>query len=138
MSNHKEILLQNSDELLRFLKARTHAYHRSNLFFRDFHYAILAFAESKGQRTSYGDAEELAYRFVALLEKSGVLKLVKPGSWMLNYPEFLKQSSKPSPTPKPTTVPGVEKQPAAAVVSSAASVSAAPSSAQPVRQAQGT
>jgi hypothetical protein len=138
MSNHKEQLIQNSDELLRFLKARTHAYHKSNLFFRDFHYAIIAFAESKGQQVSYGDAEELAHRFVASLEKSGVLKLVKPGSWMLNFPEFLKQSSKPAPSPKPAMTPGGERQPSSGIASSTASVPATPASAQQIAQAQGS
>lgn len=95
------ILIENQEELLRYLKGRTHAYHLSNLFFRDFHYAILAFAESKGRKISYGDAEDLAGLFITSLERSGILKPVKPGSWMLNYPEFKKVSEKPAAPAKP-------------------------------------
>ena len=96
MKNSSTRLIGNNEELLRYLKSRTHAYHLSNLFFRDFHYAILSFAETKGQRVSYGDAEELAGLFIASMEKDGILKPIKPGSWMLNYPEFKKVSVKPA------------------------------------------
>jgi hypothetical protein len=102
-------LIENKEELLRYLKSRTHAYHLSNLFFRDFHYAILSSAEMKGQRISYGDAEELAGLFIASLEKSGILKPVKPGSWMLNYPEFKKVSDKPAAPAKRVGAQSVSK-----------------------------
>jgi hypothetical protein len=97
-------LIENKDELLRFLKSRTHAYHLSNLFFRDFHYAILSFAESKGRKISYGDAEDLAASFITSLEKSGILKPIKPGSWMLNFPEFRKIADKPAAPSRPAAV----------------------------------
>lgn len=96
MTRPADSLIENKQELLRYLKSRTHAYHLSNLFFRDFHYAILSFAETKGRKLSYGDAEELAVLFIDSLEKSTILKPVKPGSWMLNYPEFKKISEKPA------------------------------------------
>lgn len=102
-------MIENKEELLRYLKSRTHAYHLSNLFFRDFHYAILSFAESKGRKLSYGDAEELAGLFIASLEKSGILKPVKPGSWMLNYPAFKKVSEKPAAPAKPATAQSTPK-----------------------------
>jgi hypothetical protein len=96
MPKSSSTLIENKEGLLRFLKSRTHVYHLSNVFFRDFHYAILSFAESKGQKISYGDAEKLAEVFIASLETSGILKPVKPGSWMLNYPEFKKISNRPA------------------------------------------
>jgi hypothetical protein len=96
MSKSSSTLIENKEELLRYLKSRAHMYHLSNVFFRDFHYATLSFAESKGQKISYGDAEKLAAVFIATLEKSGILKPVKPGSWMLNYPEFKKISVRPA------------------------------------------
>ena len=95
-------MIENKEELLRHLKRRTHAYHLSNLFFRDFHYAILSFAETKGQKVSYGVAEELAGLFIASLEELGILKPVKLGSWMLNYPEFKKVSEKAAAPAKPS------------------------------------
>ena len=104
MPNSSSKLIENKEELLCYLKSRAHVYHLSNVFFRDFHYAILSFAESKGQKISYGDAEKLATAFIAALEKSRVLKPVKPGSWMLNYPEFKKISVRPA-APAKTAVP---------------------------------
>jgi len=87
-------LIDDKEELLRYLKGRTHAYHLSNLFFRDFHYAILSYAHSKGRRISYGEAEELAALYIASLQEAGIVKPIKPGSWMLNYPAFKKVSEK--------------------------------------------
>jgi len=119
MANQNETLIENTDELLHFIKARTHAYHRSNLFLRDFHYAIIAFAVIKGQHVSYGKAEELAGRYIARLESTGILKPVKPGSWMLNFPAFLKQSSKPVPPARPAASPAGDKQPMPSIATSA-------------------
>lgn len=109
MQNSSTALIADKEGLLRFLKSRTHAYHLSNLFFRDFHYAILSFAKSKGQKLSYGDAENLAVLFIGSLEKTGVLKPVKPGSWMLNYPEFKKVSEKPAAPTKPAAPQSASK-----------------------------
>jgi hypothetical protein len=121
MRHSAATLIENKEELLRYLKGRTHAYHLSNLFFRDFHYAILSFAETKGQKVSYGDAEKLAALFVASLEKSGILKPVKPGSWMLNYLEFKKVSEKPAPPVKPSATPTAPKLVGAAQSATSAS-----------------
>jgi hypothetical protein len=101
MPNHPKTLIHNTKELLQHLKSRTHAYHLSNVFFRDFQYAILSFAETKGLKLSYGKAEGLAGQFIAALEESGILKPIKPGSWMLNYPEYKKASQKTVPQAKP-------------------------------------
>lgn len=96
-------------------------YHCSNMFFRDFHYGVLSYAESKGRKISYGAAEELAAIVIADLEKSGILKPIKPGSWMLNYPEFRAVSLKPAPATKPAVSSAIPKlvQPAAPVAASA-------------------
>jgi hypothetical protein len=123
MPNSSTTLIGNKEELLRYLKSRTHAYHLSNLFFRDFHYAILSFAESKGRKLSYGDAEVLAGLFITSLEQSGILKPVKPGSWMLNYPEFKKVSEKPAAPTKPAAAQSTLK-PAAPTQSGSAASSA--------------
>ena len=120
-------LIENKEELLRYLKNRTHAYHLSNLFFRDFHYAILSFAESKRQKLSYGDAEKMAEVFIESLVQSGILKPVKPGSWMLNYPEFRKVSEKPASLAKAATPQVVTKPVAVSKVG--ASVSTSPTAA---------
>jgi hypothetical protein len=100
MANHPMTLIENTKELLQHFKSRTQAYHLSNVFFRDFQYAILSYAEAKGLRISYGMAEGLAAQFIVTLETSEILKPIKPGSWMLNYPEYKKVSQK---LPPPVT-----------------------------------
>jgi len=101
MPNHPKTLIENTEELLQHLKSRTHAYHLSNVFFRDFQYAILSFADGKGLKISYGMAEALAGQFIAALEESAILKPIKPGSWMLNYPEYKKLTQKTATPAKP-------------------------------------
>ena len=101
MPNHPKTLIHNAKELLKHLKSRTHAYHLSNLFFRDFQYAILSFAVTKGLKISCGKAEGLAVQFIEALQQSEILKPIKPGSWMLNYPEYKKVSQKTVPPAKP-------------------------------------
>ncbi|HTY39385.1 MAG TPA: hypothetical protein VMH23_19870 [Bacteroidota bacterium] len=101
MTDRDAALIDNTDELLRFLKSRTQVFHLSNIFFRDMHYGIQAFALAKGRRLSFGAAEELAGILIRKLEEGGILRPIKPGSWMLNYPEFKKESTKPVPASTP-------------------------------------
>ena len=120
MPNHTKTLIENTKELLQHLKSRTHAYHLSILFFRDFQYAILSFADGKGLKISYSKAEALAGQFIAALEQSEILKPIKPGSWMLNYPEYKKVTQKTAPPAKPVTTSSatiITAEPAAATSS---------------------
>jgi hypothetical protein len=94
---------------LGLLKSRTPLYHQSNVFFRDFHYGIIAYGELKHKKLSYGKAEELAQELISALEQSGILRLIKPGSWMLDYPEFRKPSSKVEAASKPGSGSAVAK-----------------------------
>jgi hypothetical protein len=105
-------LVQNETDFLTFLKSRFHIYHCSNVFFRDFQYGIMAYAEEKGAHVSYGNAEEQARELIAQLTAAGILKEVKPGSWMLNYESFRKPPSKPEAAPK-VNVPAVPAKSAA-------------------------
>ena len=102
-------ILDTNEGFLSFLKSRTSLYHQSNVFFRDFHYAIMAYGETKRKKISYGRGEELATELVSVLEHSGFLRPIKPGSWMLNYPEFRKQPSKSEAASKPSSGPAVAK-----------------------------
>ncbi len=123
MKNEITIITRNKEEFVRHLKSKFLLFHLSNIFFRDIHYGIISFAESKGKRISYGHAEELAYGIIRNLEESAILKPIKPGSWMLNYPQFRKPLAKPEPAakaapvssltkPSPATLTGVGSQPA--------------------------
>jgi hypothetical protein len=119
----KEIV-DNNESFLGFLKSRTELYHQSNVFFRDFHYGIMAYGETRRVRISYGRAEELAKQLVSALEHSDILRPIKPGSWMLNYPEFRKPSSKSEAATKPSSGPAVAKT----VIATPSSGLASPSS----------
>ena len=106
-------LSNDTTDFLRFLKTRFHLYHCSNVFFRDFQYGIMAYAEEKGTHASYAKAEELAKEVIARLAAAGTLKAVKPGSWMLNYDPFRKPPVKPEAAPK-AGVAAAPAKPAAA------------------------
>lgn len=93
-------LVQNKTDFLTFLKSRFHIYHCSNVFFRDVQYGIMAYAEEKGTRVTYGKAEEQARELITQLTAEGILKEVKPGAWMLNYDSFRKSPSRPGAAPK--------------------------------------
>ena len=102
-------IIDTNEGFLRFRKSRTELYHQSNVFFRDFHYGIMAYGEAKRKKLSYGRAEELAKELVSTLEQSGILLTMKPGSWMLNYPEFRQSSLKNEAASKPSSGPAVAK-----------------------------
>jgi hypothetical protein len=93
-------LVQDTADFLRFLKSRFHLYHCSNVFFRDFQYGIMAYAEEKGTHVSYGNAEELAQEIIVRLTAAGILKGINPGTWMLNYVPFRTPSTKSEAAPK--------------------------------------
>ena len=102
-------VVDTNEGFLSYLKTRSHLYHQSNVFFRDFHYGIIAYGKSAGKKISYGRAEQLAGELVSSLEQSGFLRRITPGSWMLNYPGFRKPSSKSEAASKPSSGPAVAK-----------------------------
>ena len=102
-------IIDSKEGFLGFMKSRTQLYHLSNVFFRDFHYGVIAYGEAHGKKIAYGKAEELATELVSSLEHSGFLRPIKPGSWMLNYPEFRKTSTKSEAATKPSSGAAVAK-----------------------------
>ena len=73
---------------LQYLKARFPTFHNSNLFFRDFHYAIKNFLVIKDKKVNYAESEKLAKEFSEFLESKGILIKVSELGWRLNYPDF--------------------------------------------------
>ena len=94
-----DILIKDTTGFLTFLKSRSHIYHCSNVFFRDFQYGIMTYAQEIGMKISYAAAEELARELIDRLTEIGILRAVKPGSWMLNYESFRKPAAKSAATP---------------------------------------
>jgi hypothetical protein len=105
MNDKIKILTDNLRDFMNHLKSRYSLFHLSNLFFRDVHYGIKSYLEAKRVKVGYGEAERLAILLIPELEKSGVLKPIKSGSWMLNYPEFRKPPTKPAVPAKPAAAP---------------------------------
>jgi hypothetical protein len=73
---------------LNYLKSSFPTFHNSNLFFRDFHYAIKHFLEIKDMKVNYADSEQLAKEFSEFLENKGILVKVNDQGWKLNYSDF--------------------------------------------------
>jgi hypothetical protein len=86
----KEIatITSNTPEFLKFLKTRFTLIHQSNVFFRDLHYGVIAYLESKGKKVRYTIGEQIAIEVASDLEKKGIFKKIDHQSWLLNYPEF--------------------------------------------------
>jgi hypothetical protein len=83
-----ETITGNTAEFLKFLKTRITLIHQSNVFFRDLHFGVVAYLESKGKRIKYTIGELITKEIVDDLEKKGIFKKVDHQSWLLNYPEF--------------------------------------------------
>lgn len=90
-----QILKDNWEEFLRFMKARYPLYHLSNVFVRDIEYAIRDYFLDRGEKISFAEAEYLAQKFAEFLVEKGVFRVIKNEFnrvWNLNYPAFKKPS----------------------------------------------
>jgi len=85
---------------LAFLKSKYLMFHKSNVFFRDLHYGVMAYLESRGLACRYGETEEIAWKVIETLEQAGFLIRVDDRTWCLQYEEFrLIPQAKPAPSP---------------------------------------
>lgn len=114
MDRNLKLLMDNLKDFMLYLKSRYSLFHLSNVFFRDLHYGIMSYLETKRIKLGYGQAEQLAKRLIQELERSSVLKPIKSGSWMLNYSEFRKPPAKPEAPAKPAAVAGASQSAGAA------------------------
>lgn len=81
-------LIDGKVSFLEFFKAKYPVFHNSNIFFRDFQYAIQKFLEKKEMKVTYQVAELIATEFGKYLEKEAVFTRVNNIGWKLNYPDF--------------------------------------------------
>lgn len=85
--------LKNEEAIfLKYFKSRFPMFHNSNVFFRDFQFAVHAFFKLKEKKLSYSEAENITKEFAVSLEASGVLIPLPKMNWRLNYPEFTAQN----------------------------------------------
>jgi len=102
-----ELVLQNTREVLLFLKERYPLFHLSNIFFRDLHYGVREYLERKGMKMGYAAAEDVARDFIKELEGEKILVPVDRQTWTLHYPDFKKPLVKPAESVKPAPKPPV-------------------------------
>lgn len=93
-SNQLQILKNEEAIFLRYFKSRFPLFHNSNLFLRDFQFAINGFFKLKGEQLSYTKAEALTKIFASHLEQREILVPLTAMSWRLNFPEFTAQIQK--------------------------------------------
>lgn len=83
-------LIKNDDQVfLKYLKAKYPFFHNSNFFFRDLQFGLQKYLEKKGIKISNKEAEELAHRLGDYLEEKNIFIKVNLSGWRLNYPEFV-------------------------------------------------
>jgi hypothetical protein len=87
-TKYSDVLKDEYIIFLNYLKAKFPAFHNSNIFFRDFHYAVKNFLEIKTLKVTYAVSEKLAKEFAGFLEAKGILIKVSDLGWKLNFPDF--------------------------------------------------
>lgn len=94
LNNYFELLKNEEESFMNFLKAKYPLFHKSNFFFRDLQYGIRKYFEIKGIRLSYADSEKLTRELASYFEVRELFIPVSNQTWTINYPHFV------------TTVPG--------------------------------
>lgn len=89
MKNYFELVKNEYQVFLNFMKAKYPMFHNSNFFFRDLQFGILKYLENKGIKINNSEAEELAKKLSAYFEDSKIFIKVNSFGWRLNYPEFV-------------------------------------------------
>ncbi len=100
-----ELVRQNREEVLLFLKERYPLFHLSNVFFRDLHYGVREYLEKKGMKLGYAEGEQVARDFIKDLEAEKILVPVDFQTWTLHYPGFRNPQAKPAEPAKPAAKP---------------------------------
>jgi len=87
--NNLQLLKNNDEELLNYLKAKFPMSHNSNFFFRDFQYGIRSFLENKEIKASYQMAEKLAEEMADYYEAKDLFVKINHQTWKINKTEFV-------------------------------------------------
>jgi hypothetical protein len=118
MTEQIKLFEEKRSDFLRFLKAKYHLYHLSNVFFRDMHYGVMGYLEINKIKYKYLEAEELTHKVISSFEEANILRKIDKLTWVLTYPEFKKPVVKPAApakpaAPKPAAAPAKPAAPAA-------------------------
>ena len=83
--NNLDILKNEREIFLNYMKAKYPLHYNSNIFLRDLQYAVRRFFENKNIVLSYTKAEILAMEFAALLESDNDLLRLDANTWRVNF-----------------------------------------------------
>jgi len=89
LNQHYTLIKNDYPVFLNFLKAKFPVFHNSNFFYRDFHYGVRKFLESKDIKVTYPQAEEIANMLADFLVEEKIFVPVSKLAWKINYPEFV-------------------------------------------------
>lgn len=89
MQNNFEIVKNDYQVFLNFIKAKYPMFHNSNFFFRDLQFGISKFLENKGIKINNAQAAELAKKISSFFEEKNIFVKVNSFGWRVNYPEFV-------------------------------------------------
>jgi hypothetical protein len=92
----RDHILTHSGDFLPFLRTRVPVFHLSNVFFRDIHYAVIAFAAEHHLRVGYTEAEDITRRLIERMEKEKLLLPIDRQTWSVNKEDFRKPSTRPA------------------------------------------
>ncbi len=90
MQDEVDKLIAEKTILLNYFKSIFPVFHNSNIFFRDFQYAIQRYLEFKSIKVTYAQAEVITNKLATHLEAEGIFARVNPIGWRLNYKLFKK------------------------------------------------
>ena len=91
-----DAVLNNDQEVLKYLKGRFPVFHLSNIFFRDIQFGIQSYLKGRDLKVNYRLAEDIARQFVAKLERERIFRPIDRQTWMVNCEEFRKPLVKPA------------------------------------------
>lgn len=82
--------LKNDNKIfLNFFKSKYRLYHNSNLFRKDFEYALMRYLEMKGKTLNFSENEKLSFEFSKYYEEEKIFIKINDNAWRLEYPEFV-------------------------------------------------
>ncbi len=89
-TNENYNLIANDIEIfLKYLKAKYPMFHNSNFFFRELQFGVQRYLKMKNIEVPNSEAEEIAFHLAKLLEQEGIFLRIYDNGWKINYPDFV-------------------------------------------------
>lgn len=101
MIEKANLIIRNQKEFLNHLRSKFHLYHNSNVFYRDLHYGVMEYLQRENIKHGYTETEAITSYLINDFIEKGIFRQIDSRTWMVNYPEFKKISTKAQPPSKP-------------------------------------